>query len=187
LIDPADLARLVESFPTLNDGMARKSQELVLRLLEQTPRPYSRKQFEPGHITCTGLILHPDRDSFLLVHHHRLDRWLLPGGHVEAEDAQPWDTAIREVREETGASIVSDVLPLAGIDVHGIPARKQEPYHLHHDLIFATRALTAEASPTEEVRAVAWCEAGSHQASSLPESILLSFSRALALVPKARA
>ena len=68
--------------------------------------PFSREQFNPGHITCTGLVLHPERDAILLVHHHRLKRWLLPGGHVEPQDVEIWDTARREVEEETGAVLL---------------------------------------------------------------------------------
>jgi len=161
MISSETVSRLVASFATGDDGLARKSQDLVVHLLEHTPKPFSRKQYEPGHITCTGLVLHPDRDAFLLVHHKRLDRWLLPGGHVEPEDAEIWDAAIREVREETGALIDrrpdpqadphvgSAALPLIGIDVHGIPPKRQEPYHLHHDLIFGMRASSATAAPIE--------------------------------------
>jgi hypothetical protein len=63
-----------------------KSRELILALLQYTPAPFSRDQFHPGHVTCTALVLHPDGKRILLVHHHRLRRWLLPGGHVEESD-----------------------------------------------------------------------------------------------------
>ena len=36
---------------------------------------------------------------------------------------------------------------LVGIDVHGIPPGRREPFHLHHDLIFAFRALSASVQP----------------------------------------
>src|SRR5580698_8081277 len=78
-----------------------KSRELILALLEHTPDPFSRDQFHPGHITCTALVLHPDGQRILLVHHHRLRRWLLPGGHVEASDNTLADAARREAVEET--------------------------------------------------------------------------------------
>ena len=105
-----------------------KSRELILMLLECTADPFSRHQFTPGHITCTGLVLAPDGERILLIHHRRLDRWLLPGGHVEPEDAEIWDAARREVIEETGAQLLPDSTPpLAGLDVHGIPAGKVSP------------------------------------------------------------
>jgi len=157
-----------------------KSSELVLQLLTHTPEPFSRDQFTPGHITCTGLVLHPKRDAFLLIHHRRLDRWLLPGGHVEEGDADIWDAARREVIEETGCSILAGPEPpLVGIDVHGIPPKRNEPFHLHHDLVFGFRAEAEAVGRTEEVRQVAWCQLDNSQQYNLPLSIRLSLSRGL--------
>src|ERR1700747_762808 len=108
-----------------------KSRELILARLENTPAPFSRDQFHPGHITCTALVLHPDGYRVLLVHHHRLRRWLLPGGHIEEIDSTLADAARREAVEETGVRIATDSTPLlVGMDVHGIPAHKAEPFHL---------------------------------------------------------
>jgi 8-oxo-dGTP pyrophosphatase MutT (NUDIX family) len=166
MMDASAVTELVSAF-----SQDSKSRELVLQLLEHTPAPFSRAQFAPGHITATGLVLHPDRNAFLLVHHKRLDRWLLPGGHVERDDPSIEHTARREVVEETGAVLSTDPAPLAGIDVHGIPAGKGEPYHLHHDLIFAFRATSAEVAPTEEVRQVVWCEIAHWDGFGLPGSI----------------
>jgi 8-oxo-dGTP pyrophosphatase MutT (NUDIX family) len=174
------VAALVASFHDERDQAAEKSRGLVLQLLEHTPAPFSRRQFKPGHITCTGLVLDPDRKSFLLVHHRRLDRWLLPGGHVERSDAQIWDTACREVAEETGALLAPSQQPLlVGVDVHGIPPGRSEPFHLHHDLIFGFQAGSIEVAPTKEIRSVAWCEVGDWERYGLPDSIRLSALRAL--------
>src|SRR5271170_979587 len=135
-----------------------KSHELILALLELTEAPFSRTQFRPGHITCTAVVLHPDGLHVLLMHHHRHQRWLLPGGHVEEDDATLGDTAKREAMEETAIAIAgAGRSTLAGMDVHGIPARKREPFHLHHDLIFAFHAESAEFALTEEAPQVAWC------------------------------
>ena len=99
----ANVASLIETFDDPSDGSAIKSLELIRMLLECSPDPYSRAQFTPGHITCTGLVLAADGERMLMVHHRRLNRWLLPGGHVESDDAEIWDAAHREVVEETGA------------------------------------------------------------------------------------
>lgn len=166
MTDPAQLAELVEEWP--HDA---KSRELVLMLLRHTPAPYYRQQYTPGHITATACVLHPDGGRFLLVHHKRLDRWLFPGGHVEAEDDVIWDTACREAVEETGVLLALQTPLLTGIDVHGIPCRKQEPYHLHHDLIFRFRAQSPELMVTEETRAVVWCSPAEFERYDLPPSI----------------
>jgi 8-oxo-dGTP pyrophosphatase MutT (NUDIX family) len=178
MITSADVHALVHSFHDPTDGQALKSRELVLLLLECSPTPFFRFQFTPGHITCTGLVIAPDGDSILLVHHRRLDRWLLPGGHVEPEDSEISDAARREVIEETGAILVPDpAVRLVGIDVHGIPPKGNEPYHLHHDLIFAFRASHQGIRVSPESRAVAWCTPAEFARLSLPDSIGNTYRR----------
>jgi 8-oxo-dGTP pyrophosphatase MutT (NUDIX family) len=149
--------RVVESFDPGTDGIARKSRELTLDLLRQTSAPFSRYQFTPGHVTCTALVLHPDRPKVLFMYHHRLCRWLLPGGHVEESDASLAAAAAREAHEETLVRIDhGGGSRLAGIDVHGIPPKKKVPFHLHHDLIWCFRAVTADIATTDEAPAVVW-------------------------------
>ena len=158
MIDSGGVAALVHAAAVEGDGEALKSRELILMLLAVSPEPFSRFQFTPGHITCTGLVFSREGGRVLLVHHRRLDRWLLPGGHVEREDAVIWDTARREVIEETGADLDPDAEPaLVSLDVHGIPPKRSEPYHLHHDLVFQFRACSETIRVSEESRAVAWC------------------------------
>jgi 8-oxo-dGTP pyrophosphatase MutT (NUDIX family) len=91
------------------------------------------------------------------MHHHRLHRWLLPGGHVEKTDPDLAYTAAREAHEETTVRIDPHFAPrLAGIDVHGIPPKKGEPFHLHHDLIWSFRAETDRIAETDEAPEVFW-------------------------------
>ena len=172
------VSALVRVFSDPSDGAALKSRELILMLLEFTPAPFSRAQFTPGHITCTGLVLAPDNQRLLLVHHRRLGRWLLPGGHVEPDDREIWDAARREVIEETAAILLPDSTPhLAGLDVHGIPAGKGEPYHLHHDILFSFRASTDRTELSPESRALAWCSPAAFDRYSVPENIRLAYAR----------
>jgi 8-oxo-dGTP pyrophosphatase MutT (NUDIX family) len=173
---------LVQSFSDTSDQAAGKSQSLAAHLLEYTPAPFSRAQFIPGHITATGLVLHPTLEAVLLIHHRRLDRWLLPGGHVEPEDSSVWEAARREVIEETGAQVDPQESPqLVGIDVHGIPPKSSEPLHYHHDLVFFFRAASPRLVRTEEVRDARWFEIRrlSEELPQLQDSIRLSISRAL--------
>jgi 8-oxo-dGTP pyrophosphatase MutT (NUDIX family) len=157
-----------------------KSRELILKLLEYTAAAFSRDQFHPGHITCTAVVLHPNRRQFLLMHHHRHRRWLLPGGHVEESDATLSDTARREAIEETAIQIPSDSPGrLVGLDVHGILARKAEPFHLHHDLIFVFNASSEEFTLTEEAPRVAWCGPEEFAGYELPANIVRAANRVL--------
>jgi 8-oxo-dGTP pyrophosphatase MutT (NUDIX family) len=155
-----------------------KSRELILALLEHTVAPFSRGQFHPGHITCTALVLHPDGQRVLLVYHHRLRRWLLPGGHVEESDSTLSAAARREAIEETAVQIApGSMARLVGMDVHGIPAHKGEPYHLHHDLIFTLDAESSDISCTEEAPKVAWCGIDEIDRYGVPASIVCAFRR----------
>jgi 8-oxo-dGTP pyrophosphatase MutT (NUDIX family) len=178
MITSASVQSLVRSFHDPTDGQALKSQELTLLLLDCAPDPFSRAHFTPGHITCTGLVLAPDGERLLLVHHRRLDRWLLPGGHVESGDAEIWDAARREVIEETGAELLPDTAPrLVSMDVHGIPSNGREPYHLHHDLLFAFRAAGDDIVCSPESREVAWCTPAEFDRYSLPGNIRRAYGR----------
>ena len=54
------------------------------------------------HFTATVFIV---ADSKVLLHEHKkIGTWLPPGGHVEANEL-PNETALREIKEETGLDI----------------------------------------------------------------------------------
>jgi 8-oxo-dGTP pyrophosphatase MutT (NUDIX family) len=175
-----DVANLVRPFVDDGDEAAMKSRELILSLLDQSASPFSRDHFTPGHITATAVVLSQDRRRFLLVHHRRLDRWLLPGGHIEPEDRAVWETARREAIEETGVEICDPSRPLlVGLDVHGIPPRAREPFHLHHDLVFRFVAASDRLGASREVREVCWARVTEFEAYDLPVSIRRSVLRAM--------
>ena len=180
MIDAASVAALVRGFDVPFDQEALRSRDQVLALLAAAPEPFSRRYFTPGHVTATGLVLAPDGQGLLLVHHGRLDRWLPPGGHVEPEDATIADSARREVIEETGASLRLDgAEPLVGIDVHGIPARRSEPYHLHHDLLFLFHATASDLQVSPESRDVAWCRPEEFDRYEVPANVRRAYARVL--------
>lgn len=54
-------------------------------------------------IGAFGIVFDGDR-RVLLCHRRDIDLWNLPGGGVEAGEA-PWETVVREVRDETGLEI----------------------------------------------------------------------------------
>ncbi|WP_395093481.1 NUDIX hydrolase [Armatimonas sp.] len=114
----------------------------------RVPEPGSRSTRE-GHLTGSAFLLSSDGVCAWLIWHEKLQRWLQPGGHLEAEDASPWHGALRELCEETGLSEsdVSSGGALFDVDVHSIPARgDDEPMHSHYDLRFCF-TLRAGAAP----------------------------------------
>jgi 8-oxo-dGTP pyrophosphatase MutT (NUDIX family) len=171
---------LIGEFDATGDELAEKSRELTLMLLQHSDYPFSRRQFNPGHVTCTAAVLDVRRERVLLMFHHRLLRWLLPGGHCEGDDTSISGVAAREAVEETGVVLdTGTAAALVGIDVHGIPPKKKEPFHLHHDLIFAFRATSNEIQVTPEAREVAWCRFEDLGRYDVAHSIVRSVRRGL--------
>ena len=114
-----------------------------------------------GHITTSALVLDPTMTRALVIHHRVFDAWLQPGGHYEPPGSL-WDSACREVTEETGLLHIRPfgaVDPI-DIDTHSIPAhpRKAETAHRHHDFAYlAIGDAEFVAQPQlDEVHAVEW-------------------------------
>jgi 8-oxo-dGTP pyrophosphatase MutT (NUDIX family) len=133
---------------------------LLLDLLKGDADLTSRKEFR-GHVTGNAVLANA-AGQVLFVRHRSLDRWLTPGGHVEAGDSTLLGAALRELAEETGIG-PGDVQPFSDeaihIDIHPIPenAAKGEPAHCHIDFRFMFRT-TADVAKlqAEEVTDAAW-------------------------------
>ena len=132
-----ELARFARSHPEDASVIAR-----FASLLADTPAPFARDQFSPGHLTCSACVLDASASQVLLLHHARLGRWLQPGGHAEPGDDTPLAGALRELFEESGLEAATPLCDASGnalvdLDVHEIPARGADPAHLHYDLRYA--------------------------------------------------
>ena len=139
------------------DDNEAKHLQAMHRLAARGPEIFTRSHFEPGHFTASAFVVSPSGDAMLLVHHPKLDRWLQPGGHVEAHDGDLMEAARREAIEETGI----DNMALIGdgifdVDVHVIPARKDEPEHRHFDVRFLFRAGTRDLKLEEGIQGAHW-------------------------------
>jgi 8-oxo-dGTP pyrophosphatase MutT (NUDIX family) len=151
---PDDLATVVRSYRP--DGDA-SSHQIALDALD-TGRPmWQRTEFAPGHFTASGFVVSPDGTAVLLIHHGKLDRWLQPGGHIEADDATVEQAVRREILEETGIGDLERLgSSLVRIDAHTIPARGPEPEHTHIDLAMGFMALNFTIGPLDEVLDARW-------------------------------
>ena len=124
---------------------------------------WQRSHFSPGHFTASAFVLSPDHRELVLIHHKKLGIWVQPGGHLEASDADVQAAARREVLEEVGLADLEPFAPgsspLFDVDIHVIPARKNEPEHFHHDLRFMIEADPGEPLViSNESKDLAWVD-----------------------------
>jgi 8-oxo-dGTP pyrophosphatase MutT (NUDIX family) len=103
--------------------------------------------------TASGIIIRMDfTEPKLLLHRHRLlGKYLQFGGHVELDET-PWQTVIRELREESGYEIAQlkilqpkvRIKKLSGSKMHpvtvSVDTHNFSPDHFHTDMkyVFVT-------------------------------------------------
>ena len=125
-----------------------------------------------GHITGSAWLVNRSGSHVLLTHHRKLERWLQLGGHSDGEP----DTLLaakREAEEESGLKVRAlDDLPL-DLDVHEIPARREDPAHYHFDVRFTFQVVDDEDfSVSEESLDLAWVPIAELQTYTDEESVL---------------
>ena len=138
------------------DALEAEHLERCRELAAMPGDPFARDHWAPGHFTASTFVLSPEGGELLLIFHVKLQRWLQPGGHVEPSDVTMLDAARREVAEETGLVDLEPIGELFDVDVHTIPARKDDPEHAHHDLRFLFRSRTREVAALDGVSDVRW-------------------------------
>lgn len=117
---------------------AQRHATSTLAFIGSTPYAWRRTTIE-GHLTASAWVLDRTHTHVAMIDHRKLNRWLQPGGHIDDSDISWRDAAKRELTEETG---LAQFIPndrqhqLFDVDVHSIPARRDEPAHLHYDLRF---------------------------------------------------
>ena len=158
-LDPIDELRRCETF---------------LSFLETNPRAFERS-LEVGHVTASALITSPDYKKLVLLLHKKLNMWIQLGGHADGNPLT-FDVSKKEASEEAGINEFDLVAyhqvlftPLTSelsnmnalpfdIDIHTIPARKDEPEHLHYDVRYLFMADPEKTSLRKnyESKALRW-------------------------------
>ena len=143
-------------------------------VLLRTDGAFDRTHFVPGHFTASAFVLSPERDALLLIFHKKLSLWLQPGGHVEPADETILTAARREVREEVGLSefeMAGEDAALLDLDIHPIPARKDEPAHEHVAVRFLFQAGSRDFTASDEVAGARWVRLSDLDAVTSDESV----------------
>ncbi len=123
------------------------------RLLEFASQPskFTRQDFEPGHFTASAVLADGAANRVFLIHHPKIERWLQPGGHIEAADASVAAAAAREAEEETGFRLDRAAAVPVALSIHRIAAWGREPAHLHLDLQFLFRLAVGSSRSDAEL------------------------------------
>lgn len=135
-----------------------------------------------GHLTASAWITDPEGEKAVLLHHRKLGIWVQPGGHVDDEDDSLQLASRREAAEETGLSSLK--LKQAGIfdvDVHRIPARRQEAAHWHLDVRFWWTTENSRLAINDEANELAWLNAAEIEKLTQEESVLRMVRKTLRL------
>jgi 8-oxo-dGTP pyrophosphatase MutT (NUDIX family) len=123
----------------------------------QRAAPVFERAHAEGHFTGSAWVVSADGERVLLTHHRKLGLWLQPGGHADG-DTDLARVALREAEEETGVpGLALETREIFDLDRHAIPARRDEPQHLHWDVRYVVRAGGDERFVvSEESHALAW-------------------------------
>lgn len=163
------------------------------------PACFDRRHFTPGHITGSALVTNRSMDRILLTLHAKLGRWLQLGGHSDG-DPDTAGVARREAEEESGLGDLhfvnwpawlsgTDTPEFPGVasaetfvpldlDVHIIPARKDDPAHGHYDVRFLMMGDdTAPLQITDESHDLRWLSLAEARTLTDERSMLRQFDK----------
>jgi 8-oxo-dGTP pyrophosphatase MutT (NUDIX family) len=147
------------------DPEEEADRQRMIAFVRAHEQPFDRS-IAAGHLTGSALVVSSTGAAVLLLHHHKLARWLQPGGHADPGEATGEQVALREALEETGIEGLTlhtrAPRPL-DVDVHHIPARPGEAEHEHLDLRYlvvapANAVVAPAAGESERIRWFRWDE-----------------------------
>jgi 8-oxo-dGTP pyrophosphatase MutT (NUDIX family) len=109
-----------------------------------------------GHITGSAWLLDGVGERALLTHHRKLGKWLQLGGHSDG-DPDTLAVALREAHEESGLAVTALDRAILDLDIHEIPARGEQPAHLHYDVRYLLQVSDSNAfAISDESHELAW-------------------------------
>ncbi|MBQ6449879.1 NUDIX hydrolase [bacterium] len=120
------------------DAQERESVQKIIQWLQTNP-VLTYPENKTGHLTADCWLLSPDYSQVLLTLHHKFQRWIQVGGHVDAGESLT-QAGVREAREESGIENIRLLSPnIFDLDVHWVDSYPGEE-HYHYDIRFLAQA-----------------------------------------------
>ena len=162
------------------------SLERMRSFLASSPDAFLRSH-PPGHFTGSALVCDPQLSRVALTHHRKLDKWLQFGGHADGDENLA-RVALREAEEESGLPRLRylDFEEALGcphhpvpfdLDIHEIPARANDPAHLHYDVRFLVLSEVQALQINEESHQLGWFTLAEARHKTQEESMLRQFQK----------
>jgi ADP-ribose pyrophosphatase YjhB (NUDIX family) len=154
------------------DANEHAMRDALIQFVE-TYEDCAARRLQAGHLTGSAWIVDKYLTHTLLTHHRKLNLWVQLGGHVE-DDADMLSASWREAREESGLQDLRLLRPhIFDVDIHTIPARKEEPEHFHYDIRYVFQAdRHAALTVRRESRQLAWVALDEIESLTTEESVL---------------
>ena len=128
----------IEKYIPYNE-QEKNDKKIILQYLEQFDNILTREN-EFAHFTASSWVLNKEKTKVLMIYHNIYQSWAWTGGHTDGE-SDLLQTAIRELREETGVQNVKilddNIFSLEVICVNGhIKKGKYVSSHVHLNLTY---------------------------------------------------
>ena len=128
----------IEKYIPYNEQEER-DKESMLKFIETFDNSLTRENVF-GHFTASAWVVNKERTKVLMIYHNIYKSWAWTGGHADGE-TDLLQTAIREVKEETGVKnvkpVTEDIFSLEVLTVDGhIKRGKYVSSHLHLNLTY---------------------------------------------------
>ena len=133
-----DLKEKIEKYIPYNE-QEKNDKKIMLQYLEQFDNILTREN-EFAHFTASSWVLNKEKTKVLMIYHNIYQSWAWTGGHTDGE-SDLLQTAIRELREETGVQNVKilddNIFSLEVICVNGhVKKGKYVSSHVHLNLTY---------------------------------------------------
>ncbi len=121
-------------------SLQRESKDIILAQLEQYGELLYSRDTLHGHMTASAIILNPQLDKILMVHHNIYNSYGWTGGHADGE-TDLYSVAYKEAQEETGVEklypVSKSILSAEALPVkEHIKKGKKVIAHKHYNVTF---------------------------------------------------